>query len=134
MRGAQEADRRFARPVVQRLRSLCLSLPETTETSSWGHPNFRAGKKTFAAFEIVQGRPSIAFRLDPANVERLLRRKPSFLTPYGRGLWVSLWVDGRVNWKLVADLVHRSYRTVALTRLVSRADALSGTRRAAARR
>jgi predicted DNA-binding protein (MmcQ/YjbR family) len=134
MRGAGEAARRSSRPVVQRLRSLCLSLPETTETSSWGHPNFRAGKKTFAAFEIVKGRPSIAFRLDPADVERLLRRRPFFMTPYGRGSWVSFWVDGRVSWKLVADLVHRSYQTVALKRLVSRADALSGTRRAAARR
>jgi hypothetical protein len=29
-------------PVLQRLRDLCLSLPETSETDSLGHPNFRA--------------------------------------------------------------------------------------------
>ena len=52
---------RASGPVVEKLRALCLSFPETSETSSWGHPNFRAGKRTFAAFERVKGRPSIAF-------------------------------------------------------------------------
>ncbi len=103
---------------LERLRSLCLSLPETSETSSWGHPNFKAGKKTFVAFERVKERASIAFRLESADVDRLLGRKEFFVTPYGRGLWVSLWADGRVDWRAVADLVNRSYRLVALKRMV----------------
>jgi len=49
--------------VLQRFRAACLSFPEASERSSWGHPNCRAGKKTFAAFERVKGRPSMAFRL-----------------------------------------------------------------------
>ena len=96
---------------LKKLRSLCLALPETSETGSWGHPNFKAGKKTFAAFERVKGRASIAFRLDPGEVERLLKRKEFFVTPYGRGLWVSLWADGRIRWSTVKGLVERSYRT-----------------------
>src|ERR1035438_10452052 len=32
--------------VLEDLRALCLSLPETSERTSWGHPNFLAGKKT----------------------------------------------------------------------------------------
>jgi predicted DNA-binding protein (MmcQ/YjbR family) len=103
---------------LKRLRSLCLSLPETSEKGSWGHPNFRAGKKTFVAFERVKGRASIAFRLNPDHVERLLRRKRFFVTPYSRGLWVSVWADGRVDWRLVSDLVERSYRVVALERML----------------
>jgi predicted DNA-binding protein (MmcQ/YjbR family) len=104
---------------LARLRSLCLSLPETKETASWGHPNFKAGTKTFVAFERVKGRASIAFRLDPGEVERLLRRKPFFATPYGRGLWASLWADGPIDWGTVEDLVERSYRVVALKRMLS---------------
>jgi hypothetical protein len=50
--------------VLQRLRELCLSLPETSEVGSWGHPNSRAGERTFATFERIDGRPSIAFRLN----------------------------------------------------------------------
>ena len=95
---------------LKRLRSLCLALPETSETASWGHPNFKAGKQTFAAFERVKGRASFAFRLESSHVERLLERKQFFVTPYGRGRWVSLWADGRIAWSVVADLVERSYR------------------------
>jgi predicted DNA-binding protein (MmcQ/YjbR family) len=109
--------------VLTRLRELCLSFPESSETASWGHPNFRAGKKTFAAFEHVKGRPSIAFRLQPTDVELLLRRKPFFITPYGQGQWVSLRADGRFSWRLIARLLERSYRTVALKRMVDALDA-----------
>ena len=103
---------------LQRLRGLCLALPETSETPSWGHPNFKAGKRTFVTFERVKGDASIAFRLDPADVDRLLRRKEFFVTPYGRGLWVSLRADGAIDWKAVKDLVERSYRVVALQRML----------------
>ena len=104
--------------VLQRLRRLCLSLPETSEKSSWGHPNFRAGKKMFVAFEQIKGRPSIAFRLESIDVHLLLRRKQFFVTPYGRGQWVSVWADGPLNWRQVADLVERSYCLVALKRMI----------------
>jgi predicted DNA-binding protein (MmcQ/YjbR family) len=104
---------------LAKLRALCLSLPETNETASWGHPNFKAGKKTFVAFERVKGRASMAFRLAPDEVERLLQRKRFFATPYGRGLWVSVWADSPVDWRAVQDLVERSYRVVALKRMLT---------------
>ena len=104
---------------LQKLRAMCLSLPETTETASWGHPNFKAGKKTFVAFERITGRASIAFRLNANDVERLLRRKQFFATPYGRGLWASVWADGPIDWRAVQDLVERSYRVVALKRMLT---------------
>ena len=110
---------------MQKLRGLCLSFPETSETSSWGHPNFRAGKRTFATFERVNGRPSIAFRLDHTDVERLLRRRQFFTTPYGRGQWVSVWADAPLDWDFVADLLRRSYRVVALKRMIAVLDAAS---------
>ena len=105
--------------VLQRVRKLCLVLPETSEAASWGHPNFRAGKKTFVACEPIKGRPSIAFRLESIDVDLLLRRKQFFVTPYGRGQWVSVWADGPLNWRQVAVLVERSYRLVALKRMIT---------------
>ena len=97
---------------LARFRELCLSFPETSEVGSWGHPNFKAGKKIFAAYEIVQGRPSMALRLDPVDVDLLLNQAQFFPTPYGRGQWVSLRADGRINWREVKRLLDRSYRLV----------------------
>ena len=110
----------------EKIRKICLSFPETTEADSWGHPNFRAGKKTFATLERIGGRPSIAFRLGPNHVPASARGK-FFSTPYGRGLWVSLWADTNLDWKLVSDLLQRSYRGVAIQRMLTELDTSSLT-------
>ena len=120
--GGSAVTDKFQRPVFARARRLCLAFPETTETASWDHPNFRAGKKTFCAFEIIAGRPSIALRLSPAEVDLALRRKHFFATPYGRGLWASVWVDDAIDWKLIGRLLERSYRLVANKRMVGALD------------
>ena len=105
--------------VFGRIRDVCLSFPEASEVSAWGHPVFRVRRKAFVAFEQVRERPSIAFRLDPLEVDRLLERKSFFATPYGRGLWVSVWVDRAVNEKLIEKLASQSYRLVAGKRLTA---------------
>jgi predicted DNA-binding protein (MmcQ/YjbR family) len=108
---------------LTRMRRRCLGLPETSETDSWGHPNFRAGRKTFAAFEWIKGRPSIAVRLDAAEVDLLLtQHRNFFLTPYGRGIWVSAWADQPVDWALLDELIERAWRKVALRRMLAAHD------------
>lgn len=106
-------------PILQRTRRDCLALPESHEVASWGHPNFQAGRRTFLAFEWIGGRPSIAFRLDPADVHVLLRKRGFFVTPYGQGRWVSVWADRKINQRLVSHLIERSYRLVALKRMAA---------------
>jgi predicted DNA-binding protein (MmcQ/YjbR family) len=107
---------------IERVRRLCLTLPETSERSAWGHPVFKAGTKTFAAIEPVEGRLSIAFRLEPLDVDLLLTRRSFFVTPYGRGQWVSTWADVPLDWPLITRLVERSYRVVALRRMLKTLD------------
>ena len=114
----------FKRPVFARVRRLCLSLPESSEASAWGHPTFKAGRKMFCAFEIIGGRPSVAFRAPAADVTAALENVRCFASPYGRGRWVSVWVDGAVDWKQIELFVDRSYRTVATKRHLV---ALAGT-------
>jgi predicted DNA-binding protein (MmcQ/YjbR family) len=111
--------------VLARLRATCLAFPETSETGSWGHPNFRAGKLTFVTYEIVDSKPSIAFRLEPDEVSEFLVMKGFFPTPYGRGAWVSLDATRRVSWRLVEALIEKSYRGVALKRMIDRLDSSS---------
>ena len=117
MRYARRRIMPYAKGVFGRVRTLCLSFPEASEVSAWGHPVFRVRRKGFVAFEDWQERPSIAFRLEPLEVERLLARKTFFATPYGRGLWVSVWVDRAVNEKLLEKLARQSYRLIAGKRL-----------------
>src|SRR5688572_5016169 len=68
--------------IVERFRRLCLALPETSEKSSWGHPNFCAGKRIFAVCEVFQGRPAFAFKLEHADQEALLGDPRFYRTPY----------------------------------------------------
>ena len=73
-------------------------------------------------FEWIKGRPSIAFRVNPTDVDLLLRRKGFFVTPYGQGRWVSLWADESLNWRMVERLLEQSYRVVALKRMIAALD------------
>ena len=107
----------FTRPVFSRARRLCLAQREASEKPAWGHPTFRVSGKTFCAFEMVKGRPSIAFRLPEADVAAVTAGESGFATPYGRGKWASLWVDGKVHWPSIEKLVRAGYVTVAPKRL-----------------
>jgi predicted DNA-binding protein (MmcQ/YjbR family) len=117
---------------------VCLALPEAVEVTAWGHPNFRAGKKTFAVLEVYEGVLSICFKPDLETYRRIVKDERFFVTPYltGRG-WLSLTVDGPLDWSEVEGLCVQSYRHVALKRMLTALDAqdeTSGTRRKRAAR
>jgi len=112
----------FGRPVFARARRLCLRLPESSEKLAWGHPTFKAGQKMFCAFEVIRERPSIAFRLPAKEAAAALKDVRCFASPYGRGLWVSVWVDGAVDWAQIEQFIVRGYRTVATKRQLAALD------------
>ena len=105
--------------VLDHLRRFCLALPESCEVEAWGHPNFRAGKKTFAVFEFYKDRPCVVIKAEPAEQQLLISDTRFAEAPYiGKHGWVSLWVDSPVDRELVDDLVLNSYRLVALKRML----------------
>jgi predicted DNA-binding protein (MmcQ/YjbR family) len=116
----RNASQAITQPLLLRVREYCLALPETSETASWGHPNFRAGKRTFVTFEECGGVACIAFYAHPFDVERL-EKEPGFSrTPYGKGRWVGMTVRPQPRWALVESLVLKSYKLVALKRMLER--------------
>lgn len=120
--------------LLERLRRLCLSLPEVHEAPAWGHPNFRAGARTFAVFERYRGRPCIVVKLDRFQASVLVDDVRFSRAPYvGKHGWVTIWVDRPVAWKLIEDLVMRSYRLVALKRMLEALDGVPPAARRAAR-
>jgi predicted DNA-binding protein (MmcQ/YjbR family) len=100
--------------ILKKLRVICLALPGASETTTFGHPTFRAGGKTFAVLEEYKGRLSVAFQVAPIHRDLFLKDARFYVTPYvGRYGWISLDVGGRVNWTEVRELVSESWRLAA---------------------
>ena len=109
--------------ILKRLRKLCLALPEARETVTFGHPTFQAGKKTFAVLEEYRGKLTLAFRSDPIEQQELTIDPRYFITPYtGKHGWVSLIVEGKLDWSEIAGHVQDSYRRAANQRMLKALD------------
>jgi hypothetical protein len=111
------------RATVERLRAICLALPETSEKVAWGEPTWRVKGKLFAQLDNHHhGADHLAVWL-PAPLgeqESLLFLDPRrfFRPPYvGPRGWVGVRVDRSPDWKLVTSLVKQAYREVAPPRL-----------------
>jgi predicted DNA-binding protein (MmcQ/YjbR family) len=105
--------------VLNRLRALCLALPEAREVEAWGHPTFRAGKKMFAACGTDAEGTSLGLKVGHERQEELLKDGRFYPTPYAAHQgWVSLRIDGATDWDEVKALVCEAYRQVALQRML----------------
>jgi predicted DNA-binding protein (MmcQ/YjbR family) len=103
--------------VLARLRKTCLALPEAYETTSFGHPTFRAGKsgrKTFAVFENYRGEHTICLKATLEDQGLLILDPRYFVAPYvGKHGWTSMRTAGSLDWDEVEAMVLESYRLVA---------------------
>ncbi|MEO2168150.1 MAG: MmcQ/YjbR family DNA-binding protein [bacterium] len=116
-----------SRQPIERLRVLCLELPETFEKVSWKTPTFRVDRKKAKMFVICSegkdGRPAFWCKAQDGAQGALVGDDPTrfFCPPYvGVNGWVGMWIDRRVSWNEVAGLVEDSYRLVAPKKLVAR--------------
>ena len=115
---------------LERLRALCLALPETTERLSHGEPTwFVRGKNVFVTYDNYHhdsDRLGFWCAAPPGAQEILLDADPErfFRPPYvGHRGWLGVRLDVAVDWDEVAMLVQEAYRTVAPKRLVAELDA-----------
>lgn len=113
---------------LDRLRALCLALPEATERVSHGEPAwFVRRAPQFATLADHHHDDRLAFwAAAPAGAQQgWVDRDPQryFRPPYvgGRG-WVGVYLDVGVDWDEVADIVEEAYRTVAPRTLAARLD------------
>ncbi len=113
---------------IERLRAICLALPEATEKIAWGELTWRAGK-IFAQMDTHHhGADHVAVWLParPGVQEGLVEENPDqfFRPPYvGHLGWVGVRIDRKPNWRIVAGLVADAYRMVAPPRLLTLLDA-----------
>jgi predicted DNA-binding protein (MmcQ/YjbR family) len=107
--------------ILARLRTICLALPETRETLTWGHPHFRAGDKIFCSFSDGEGATHRAITLKTGmEMQGVFLNDPRFFKPayVGNKGWISLNCDAApLHWEEIAELVKQSYRLIAPKRL-----------------
>lgn len=113
------ASARGAEP-IDRLRAICLGLPEAREVETWGDPTFRVRGRIFAMPKRGDGRLSVWCKAPPGSQTILVGADPErfFVPPYvGHRGWVGMRLDRDPDWAEVAALVARSYRLTAPKRL-----------------
>ena len=113
---------------LQRVRELCLGLPETSERLSHGAPTFFVREKR--AFLMVltnfhgDGRFAIWCAAAPGMQEMLAEADPErfFRPPYvGHRGWLGFRLDREVDWDELAGIVEDAYAEVAPAKLVEAA-------------
>ncbi len=114
--------------ILDRVRKLCLALPEATEKLSHGSPTFFV-KKTFVMYlDDHHGDDRLALwcAAAPGVQAEMVDQEPDrfFVPPYvgGRG-WIGVRLDRDPDWDEIAGIIEDAYREVAPKRLLAVLDA-----------
>ncbi|TWE14785.1 MmcQ/YjbR family DNA-binding protein [Prauserella muralis] len=110
---------------LDRVRALCLALPETTERLSHGEPTwFVRGRRTFVMYAERHHDDRVAFwcAAPPGAQEALVAEAPGrfFVPPYvGHRGWLGVWLDVPVDWAEITEIITDAYCVVAPKRLTA---------------
>lgn len=101
--------------VLERLREICLSLPRTKETLTWGKPHFRVGEKIFCGCGDQKGEPTIGLKLTTADSKRIMKAPGITKAAYSRPNdgWIAIQPNDFDDWDEINRMVLESYRLVA---------------------
>jgi hypothetical protein len=115
---------------IDRLRKICIALPEVYEKTSHGEPTFWVRRKMFAMFADAgnhhgDGRHAAWCKATHVTQDLLVARWPQryFVPPYvGPSGWVGIYLDHSPDWAEVSDRLRESYRLAAPKRLLAALD------------
>lgn len=113
---------------LEHLRSLCLTMPESTERISHGEPTwFVRGKKVFVSYAGHHHDDRVGFwcAAPPGTQEALVASDPDrfYRPPYvGHRGWLGVYLDVPVDWDEIAEIVEDAFRVVAPKRLSAQLD------------
>ncbi len=112
------------RPLLAKLESIALALPEAEKILNHGRPSFAVRDKTFVMFmddHHGDGRIAIWCKAPPGDQADMVESDPKryFVPPYvGPRGWVGVRLDvPKPSWKTIATIVRESYRMTAPKRL-----------------
>ncbi len=119
-----------AASLAERLRAICLALPEVTERPSHGAPTWFVRDKSSFETLWADGHhdhqfPHLWCAAPPGAQQELVASAPErfFRPPYvgGRG-WIGVRLDGGTDWAEIAELCQDADRVIAPARLVAQLD------------
>jgi predicted DNA-binding protein (MmcQ/YjbR family) len=98
-----------------KLQAVCLALPSTKETITWGRPHFRVGEKIFCGCGEDRGRPSVGLKAEPAESVWLMKLPGIRKAPYSRpgDGWIAIDPNEFDDWEEIERLIVGSYRLIA---------------------
>jgi hypothetical protein len=116
--------------VLDRIRTICAGLPETSERLSHGHPAFFVREKRSFAMVLSDhhgdGRFAIWCAAAPGTQELLVDADPEkfFRPPYvGHRGWIGVRLDRGLDWDEIAGILEDAYAEVAPPMLLEQAKA-----------
>ena len=106
--------------ILKHIKQTCLALPETSESTSFGNPAWKAGKKTFVQAWRYDGELSLGFWVG-ADRQGALDMDPRFSIPnyIGHNGWIGLNAESGIDKDEVGELILFSYRHFALKRMLT---------------
>lgn len=109
--------------MLERVRRICLALPDATEGGGVGNPSWRVRDKIFAMrHDAHAGRWGIWCKAPEGAQRALVEGDPDrfFVPPYvGVHGWIGISLAAEQDWDLVADLIEDAYRLTASKRLIA---------------
>jgi len=122
-------------PLIERLREICLALPQAIEKEAWGECTFRvAGGTMFAMTDNNHhrsGHAAVWVKAPPTIQEMLIRSAPDtfFKPPYlGHKGWVGVRLTRKCDWNQLAGIVRDGYLMSAPKRMRDAAPIRSSTK------
>ena len=118
--------------IFERVRELCLSLPETSEKLSHGEPTFFARKRVFVMYSANHHgdlRYALWCNVPEGAQEALIRSDPKnfFFPPYvGKAGWVGMRIDRGLPWRVVSSVVKDAYDATLARQSRSRSSTRGG--------
>jgi predicted DNA-binding protein (MmcQ/YjbR family) len=111
--------------LIEKVRRICLKLPEAHEVEAWGEPTFRVKNKLFAMYAAPNnhhggGRPALWIKSTHVNQDLLIRSDADrfFSPPYvGPSGWVGMYLDRKPDWKILESIVRDAYCLTAPRKL-----------------
>lgn len=114
---------------VERVRAICLALPEATEKVAWGEPTWRVKDKIFGQYDNNHhnaGRVGIWFKSTHEVRDTYVQDDDEryYVPPYvGHRGWIGVRLDVDVDWDRFEEIATMAWRLTAPKKLLAAFDA-----------